>query len=150
MLTEKINEEIKIAMKNGNKLRLETLRAVRAAIIEFEKSGLNRQLNEDDEINILNSQIKKRRDAIEIYEKANRTELAQKEKNELMILMEFLPKQLTEDEIIQNVKEILNEFPNATENDFGKIMGIAVKKLKGKAEGKVIQQIVKKLLSKNE
>ena len=110
-LEPKINEELKNAIKSGDKIRLETMRSIRASIIEFNKSGSDKEMNEDDEMKILNSQAKKRRDAIELYDKGGRDDLVEKEKKELEIIMEFLPKQLTENEIkeiVQNKTRIVD------------------------------------------
>ena|SRR5208283_634821 len=97
-LTQRINEDLKAAMKSGNKLRLETLRMLRAQIIEFEKKGLDRLMNEDDEMSILMSAAKKRKEAIEIFTKAGRMELVEQETKELEIISEYLPKQLSRED----------------------------------------------------
>ena len=88
-LEKTITEELKKAIKLGSKLRMETLRSLRATIIEFNKSGIGREMNDDDELKILQSAAKQRRDAIELYEKAGRTELSDKEKAELVIITEL-------------------------------------------------------------
>lgn len=146
MLKEKINELMKEAMKSGDKLKLETLRSIRAAIIEFEKSGSGKELNEEEEIKILNSLVKKRKESIEIYEKANRSDLAEKEKKELEILQSFLPEQLTEEEISKKLDEIIAQAGAKEPKDFGRVMGLAMKELKGRADGKVVQSILKSKL----
>ena len=146
-LEQKINDELKDAMKNGNKIRTETLRSIRASIIEFTKSGSNKTMTEDDEIKILNSNAKKRKDAIEMYENAGRTELADKEKTELAIIQEFLPKQLNENEIKEVVTRIIAELNAAGAKDLGKVIGASMKELKGKADGNLVQSIAKTLLS---
>src|ERR1039458_8497590 len=92
-LKDKINEDLKSAMKSRNKLRLETIRSIRALILEFEKSGKGQELNPDEELKMLNGAVKKRRDSIEQFSLAGRTELAQKEEAELNILMSYMPKQ---------------------------------------------------------
>lgn len=147
---ERINEELKLAIKSGDKIRIETIRSIRAAIIEFNKSGLNRELNEDDFLKIINSQAKKRKDAIELYKKGNRQDLVEKEEKELKIIQEFLPQQLSEDEIKKISLDIILNLNASGPNDFGKVMGVAMKEFKGKADGKLVQQIVKELLNKNE
>jgi uncharacterized protein YqeY len=145
-LESRINDEMKTAMKNGDKLRLETLRSIRASIIEFAKSGAGREMNADDEINLLNSIAKKRKDAIEMYKNAGRNELMDKEQAELQIIMEFLPKQLTMDELLEEIKAIINENGFDKPSDVGKLIGASIKKLKGQADSKMIQQIAKDLL----
>lgn len=141
-----INEQMKAAMKSGDKLRLETIRSIRAVIIEFSKSGIGKEMTPDEEINILNSLAKKRKDAIEMYANAGRNDLKEKEEAELKIIMEFLPKQLSEDEIRDLIHQIISESDFNKPSDLGKLIGLSVKTLKGKADNKVIQQIAKELL----
>lgn len=145
-LEAKINEEMKAAMKSGAKLRLDTLRSIRAAIIEFAKSGAGREMNSDDEIKLLNSIAKKRKDAIAMYEQGGRTEAAQQESDELAIIQEFLPKQLSDDEITDIIKDIIAKVGASSEKDFGKVMGPSMKALTGQADGGKVQNIVKSLL----
>ncbi len=146
-LKEKINEDLKAAMKSGDKVRLNTIRSIRAAILEFEKSGKGKELNEEAEINILTSAIKKRKESIEQYEKAGRTDLAENEKAEVEIIQQYLPKQLTPEEAEAEVRKIAEEIGAKTKADFGKLMQTAVKQLKGKVEGKLIKEIAEKILS---
>lgn len=146
-LTETINEQIKQAMKSGDKLRLDTLRTIRAGILEFEKSGLDRAMTPDDEFKILNSAAKKRKDAIEQYDAVGRQDASQRERDELAIIMEFLPEQMSDDEIRAAVAEIAAQVGATQQSDFGKLMGAATKALKGKADGNAIQQAAKALLS---
>jgi uncharacterized protein YqeY len=146
-LTDEINEQIKTAMKSGDKVRLETLRSIRAGILEFEKSGTGREMTDDDAFKIINSGAKKRKDAIEQFEAAGRTEAAEKERLELGIIMEFLPTQMTEDEVRLAVSDIIAQLGASQPSDFGKVMGVAVKQMKGKADGGLIQTLVKQLFS---
>lgn len=145
---EKINEELKNAIKKQDKTRIDTLRSIRSAIIEFNKSGSGRKMNSEDEIKILQAEAKKRKDAIEIYEKTQRNDLLNKEKQELAILQEFLPKQLSEGEITEIIKKIIVEIDAKDPKDIGKVMSVAMKDLKGKADGSLIQRIVKDCLNK--
>ncbi|MCF8240295.1 MAG: GatB/YqeY domain-containing protein [Melioribacteraceae bacterium] len=148
-LKEKINNDLKEAMKSGDKLRLETVRSIRALILEFEKSGRDKVITKDVEIQMLTSAAKKRKEAIEQFRNANRNELADKEEAELKIIETYLPKKLTDDEIMAEVKKIAEEINAATMRDFPKLMPAAVKALKGQAEGGVIKNIVQKILSDN-
>ncbi len=148
-LKEKINEDLKSAMKSGDKLRLETIRSIRAAILEFEKSGSGKELNEEESIKILNSAAKKRKDSIEQFGKAGRTDLEGKEKAELEIIMSYLPKQLSNDEIKDVVKKIAASTGSTGKEDFGKLMPLVMKELKGKADGKVVRSVVEEFLNKN-
>jgi uncharacterized protein YqeY len=144
-LEEKINIELKAAMKAGDKTRLNTLRSLRAAIIEFAKSGKG-EMQEADEQKILNTQAKRRRDAIDLYEKGGRQELADKEQAELEVIQEFLPKQLGDEEIEEVLKGIIASVGADSMRDMGKVMGAAMKELSGKADGNKVQQLVKNLL----
>ncbi len=145
-LKEKINQDLKEAMKSGDKDRLNTIRSIRALILEFEKSGSGKEIAESDELNILNAAAKKRKESIEQFKNAGRLDLAEKEEKELQIIMEYLPKQLTEEEIEVEVKKIISELNAKGKEDFSKVMPTAAKTLKGKADGSVIRKIVEKLL----
>ena len=147
-LTQRINEDLKAAMKSGNKLRLETLRMLRAQIIEFEKKGLDRPMNEDDEMSILMSASKKRKEAIEIFTKAGRMELVEQETKELEIISEYLPKQLSREDAEKIVENLIQQSGAASMKDLGKVMPIAMKELKGKIDSKVISEIVKQKLER--
>ncbi len=146
-LSENIVDQIKTAMKAGDKVRLETLRSLRALILEFEKSGVDREMTSDDEFKILNSSAKKRKDAIEQYEAVGRTDTANAERAELAIIMEFLPAQLTDVEVQLEVMAIAASINATQPSDFGKLMGAATKALKGKADGTLIQSVAKRILS---
>lgn len=148
-LEEKVSEELKKAIKEGDQVRMDVLRSIRAAILEFKKSGINREMNEEDEIKILNSLAKKRKEAIELYEKGGRTDLADKEKKELEVIQSFLPAQMSEEEIRNFLVNIINELNAQSPSDLGKVMGRAMKELKGKADGSLVQQIAKELLSQH-
>lgn len=145
-LKERVTEDMKTAMKSGDKVRLETLRMLRAQVLEFEKSGAGRAMNADDDMKILLSSVKKRRESVELYEKAGRPELAAKENAEIAVIQEYLPKQMDRSEAEAIVKRIIAETGAATSKDFGKVMPSVMKELKGKLDGKVINEIVKQLL----
>ena len=147
-LTQRINEDLRAAMKSGNKLRLETLRMLRAQIIEFEKKGLDRPMNEDDEMSILMSASKKRKEAIEIFTKAGRMELVEQETKELEIISEYLPKQLSREDAEKIIDNLIQQAGAASMKDLGKVMPIAMKELKGKIDSKVISEIVKQKLER--
>ena len=134
-------------MKSGDKVRLETIRSVRALILEFEKSGSDMVMSEEDEIKMLTSAVKKRKESIEQFQKAGRTDLSEKEEKELAILMEFMPKQMDESEILDYVKKIAAEIGAVSKADFPKLMPLVVKNLKGKADGKMIKAAVEQILS---
>ena len=146
-LTEKINNDLKEAMKSNNAIRLQTIRSIRALILEFEKSGSGKKLNEEEELKLLTSAAKKRKEAIEEFVKAGRNDLASTEEAELNIIMSYLPKQLTMDEIVEKVKEIAIQVGATSKADFSKLMPAAIKELKGKADGKAIKEAAEKILS---
>jgi len=143
---EKINEEMKLAMKSGDKLRLQTLRSIRSAIIEFNKSGSETKMSDEIATDILMKQAKKRKDSIEMFKQGNRQDLVDKESAELEIINEFLPKQMSEEEIADAVKKIIANSGASSIKDMGKVMGLAMKELKGKADGNLVKDIVKKVL----
>jgi uncharacterized protein len=148
-LSEKINQDLKDAMRSGDKVRLQTIRSIRALILEFEKSGSGKELNPEEEIKMLTTAAKKRKESIEQFRNGGRNELAENEEAELKIIEEYLPKQLSLDEILAEVKKIASEVDAKTKEDFPKLMPAAAKALKGKADGKIVKEIVEKILSSN-
>lgn len=146
-LKEKINTDLKEAMKSKDKIRLNTVRSIRALILEYEKSGSSKELSNEDEIKMLSSAAKKRREAAEQYENAGRNELADSEREELKIIESYLPKQLSEEEILGKIKAFANEIGAESKADFGKLMPVVMKNLKGQADGNVIRKLVEQVLS---
>lgn len=147
-LKEKIEQDIKTAMKARDSVRLETLRAIKAAILLAEtEKGASETLTEEKEISLLTKELKKRKEAAEQFRNGNRPELAEKEEAEAKIIEEYLPKALTEEELIAALKAIISEVNATSSKDFGKVMGIASKRLQGKADGKLISEKVKELLN---
>lgn len=141
-----INDDLKEAMKTGDKLKLETLRSLRASVIEFNKSGTGKELTEEDAQKILLQASKKRKDAIEMYKQAGRQDLLEKEESELAIISSYLPEQLTEDQVIDVLNGIITQVGAEGPKDMGKVMGLAMKELRGKADGTLVQQCLKSLL----
>jgi hypothetical protein len=148
-LKEKINLDLKEAMKSGDKTRLMVVRSIRALILEFEKSGANKELTPEIEISMLNTAAKKRKDSIEQFRNAGRNDLADAEEAELKILMEYLPKQLDETEIKKEVEKLAVQIGAKTKADFPKLMPLVMKELKGKADGKIVKSIVENFLGAN-
>jgi len=148
-LKEKINQDLKSAMKEGDKTKLTTVRSIRALILEFEKSGSGKELTAEEEIKLLSSAAKKRKDSIVQFKNAGRNDLADKEQSELDILMSYLPKQLSEEDIDKEVKRIGEELNAKTKEDFPRLMPEAMKQLKGKADGKLVKKSVENYLSNN-
>jgi len=149
-LEQKIMGELKTAMLAKDEKALRSLRAIKAAILLAKTSeGAGGELKEDDEIKLLQKLVKQRKDSLEIYQQQNRTDLAQKEQEEIEIIEKFLPKQLSADELRSEVAAIISEVGASSPADMGKVMGAATKKLAGKADGKTISALVKELLSKS-
>lgn len=146
-LKTKINEDLNNALKSKDTVRIDTLRSVRAEILKMDKSGMNREMNEDEEIQLLTKQAKMRKESIDLFSQAGRQDLVDREQAQLNIINEYLPKQMTPEEAESVVSGIINSAGEITQKDFGKIMGEVMKQLKGKIDGKVIQEIVKKKLS---
>jgi uncharacterized protein YqeY len=144
-LSERIGNDMKDAMRSGEKLRLETLRSLRAAMLELEKSG-KASVSDDDEMKAVLNQAKRRRDAADQFRAAGRTELADKEEAELAIIQEYLPKQLTDDEIRTEVDRIVAEVGASGPNDFKSVMPKAVAATRGRADGSRVQAIVRAAL----
>jgi len=146
-LIDQISEDIKKAMKTGDKIRLETLRTVRAGMLEkqVEKRPAG-GMTPEDEMSVLISSSKKRKESIEVFRNAGRNDLADQEQKELEIIQEYLPKQLSLNEIEDVVKGKIAEVGATSGKDFGKVMPAVMKELKGKADGKLIQETVKRLL----
>lgn len=145
-LKDKINQDLKDAMKSGDKLRLSVVRSIRALILEFEKSGAAKELTPEEELKMLTTAAKKRRDSIEQFRNAGRTELAETEETELKILMKYLPKQMDETEIKNEIIRLANEIGAKSKSDFPKLMPLVMKELKGKADGKIVKSIVENYL----
>ena len=146
MLREKINEDIKKAMKEKDELLLLVLRGINSAIHnkEIEKKG--EEITEDDILGIVMSESKKRKEAIEEFKKGGREDLAEKEQKELDILKKYLPEQMGEDKIREEVKKAIEEVGAVGPQDTGKVMSVLMPKLKGKAEGGAVSKLVGELL----
>lgn len=148
-LTERINQDLKEAMKSNDSVKLQTIRSIRALILEFEKSGAGIKLNEEEEIKLLSSAAKKRKEAMEEYIKAGRNDLASIEEAELNIIKTYLPKQLTAEEILVRIKQLAEQIGAKSKVDFPKLMPLAIKELKGQADGKMIKETIEKFLGVN-
>ncbi|WP_163380721.1 GatB/YqeY domain-containing protein [Cyclobacterium sp. SYSU L10401] len=143
-----IEKDIKQAMLAKDKDRLRALRAIKSLILLEETKGSGEKgLTESEEIQLLTKAAKQRKDSIEIFEKQDRKDLAALENSELQVIQEFLPQQLSEAELEAELKAIIAETGADGPKDMGKVMGAATKKLAGKADGKVISQKVKAMLS---
>src|SRR5690554_2251913 len=145
-LKSQVEGEIKKAMLAKDKDILRALRAIKSLIMLEETKGANQVLSGEDEIKLLTKAAKQRKDSSEIYQQQNREDLVSVELAELEIISEFLPKQLTAEELEAELKRIIAEVGAEGPKDMGKVMGAATKKLAGKADGRIISQKVKTLL----
>jgi hypothetical protein len=147
-LEQKIMGELKTAMLAKDEKGLRSLRAIKAAILLAKTSeGAGGELKEDDEIKLLQKLVKQRKDSLEIYQQQSRTDLAQKEQEEIEIIEKFLPKQLSQEELKTLIAKIIADAGASSPADMGKVMGAATKQLAGKADGKTISSVVKELLA---
>ena len=146
-LEKKIMEAIKTAMKEKNQQALAALRAVKSELILLKTSGSLSELNETDENKILQKLVKQRKDSASIFSEQNREDLAVPELEQAEVISQFLPKQMSENEVEIVVAEIISKTGASSMKDMGKVMGLTNSELAGKADGKTISGIVKKLLS---
>ena len=146
-IEEKINESIKDSMKEKNRLRLDSLRAIKSAIlIEKTKSGSKDQIEESVVLKILQKMVKQRNDSAKIYLEQNRKELADVEASQANIISEFLPTQLSESELSEMIDKVIEEVGAESMKDMGKVISKVNERVSGQAEGRVIAEIVKKKL----
>ena len=146
MLKEKLLEDLKECMKDKNIIRKNTVQMVRAAILQVEKDN-QVSLEDNQIIEIIAKESKKRKDSLEDYEKSGREDLIAQVKEEIEILSEYLPKQLSEEELEQIIKEIIQQENATSMKDMGKVMKSAKEKIGARSDGKTINEIVKRLLS---
>lgn len=145
-LEEQIMTDLKAAMKAKDQAALRGIRAIKSAILLEKTSGSGKELDDADGIKMVQKLIKQRKDSLEIYEQQGREDLAETEREEIAVLERYLPKQMSEAELEQTIKAIVEETGATSMKDMGKVMGIANKRLAGKAEGKAISETVKALL----
>ena len=147
-LEEQINNDIKEAMKARDKSRLEVLRAIKSAILLAKtEKGAAASLNEATEIKLLQRLIKQRKESAQIYKEQDRMDLFNQEQSEADIIQEYLPDQMDEETLRENIQTIIDNLGASSMADMGKVMGIASKELAGKAEGRLIAEIVRSILS---
>lgn len=149
MLQERITEDMKTAMVAKDTATLSVIRMLKSAIqyYEIQKGGAGYEATDEDIVEVVGREIKKRRESIELYEKGGRTELAEKEKKELEILQRYLPEQLSEEEVRTLVNEAISQTSAATMQDMGKVMGALMPKIKGKADSSFVSTLVREKLS---
>ena len=146
MISDTITQKIGEAMKAKDEIRLSTLRMLSSAL-NYEKIDKQHTLSEEEELEVVRREAKKRRDAIEAYKKACANERAEKEEKELAILQEYLPEQMPDSELEKKVKEAISQTGASSMADVGKVMGVVMAKVKGRAEGGRVSELVRKNLS---
>ncbi|BCG60302.1 GatB/YqeY domain-containing protein [Paenibacillus sp. URB8-2] len=144
-LSERLNEDMKQAMKSKDKFKLSTIRMVRSTIKNLE-IDLKRTLDDNEVLDILSREIKQRKDALQEFEKAGRDELAASNKAEIEIIQQYLPEQLSEEEIQVIVQQTIQETGASSKSEMGKVMSALMPKVKGRADGKLVNQAVLKFL----
>ena len=143
----KLNEEMVVAAKSRDKIRLSALRLIKASMHNKEIS-LMRPLNESEILQVLSSMIKQRKDSIEQFAKGGRTDLVEKEEAELKVVQEFMPAQMSEEDVDAVIKKTIEEAGAVSIKDMGKVMKILMPRLTGTADGKIVGEKVKAFLSK--
>ncbi|WKV13688.1 GatB/YqeY domain-containing protein [Marivirga harenae] len=147
-LKQQIDTDIKNAMKAKNKEELQALRSIKSMILLAEsEKGAEESLSEDAEMKLLMKAAKQRKESAETYKANGRDELANAEMLELQVIEKYLPKQMSEEELTEKLKEIIQNLGASGPQDMGKVMGVATKELAGKADGKMISQLVKQILT---
>jgi uncharacterized protein YqeY len=144
-LEEKINADLKAAMLAKDEAALRGLRAIKQAILLAKTSG-GGSFSAEDELRMLQKLVKQRKESVEIYQQQNRDDLAKGEKEEIAVIEKYLPQQLSEEEIRETLKQIIAQTGASTPADLGKVMGMASKQLAGKADNRLVSQLVKQLL----
>lgn len=146
-LETKIMSDLKEAMKAKDQVAMRSIRAIKAAILLTKTDGSGKALDEAGEIKLIQKLVKQRQDSLEIYEKQNREDLAATERDEIAVLQKYLPKQLSEEELLPILKDIISKSGAEEMKDMGKVMGMASAQLSGQADGKTISGLVRNLLN---
>jgi len=144
-LLDRLTEDMKAAMKAGDKVRLGTIRLLRSQLKDAQISK-RAELTPEEELAVLTNAAKKRREAIEAYKQSDRTDLLEQEEAELRIIQEYLPQQLSEEEIEAEVDRVIEEVGATSMRDLGRVMKQTMSRLKGRADGRTVQQIVRRRL----
>jgi uncharacterized protein YqeY len=144
-LTQRLTEDMKQAMKEKDKVRLSVLRMVKAAVKNREIE-IGRPLADDDVLGVIQKELKQRRDSLQAFESAGRTDLVDEVKAEIDVLMSYLPKQLSEEELREIVQSVISELGASGKADVGKVMSAVMPKVKGRADGRLVQSLVQSLL----
>ena len=144
-LEEKINADLKTAMLAKDEASVRSLRAVKSAILLAKTSG-SESISAEDEMKMLQKLVKQRKESVDIYKQQNRADLAKTEEEEIAVIEKYLPKQMGEEEIKAELKKIIEQVGAKSASEMGKVMGAASKHFAGKADNKIVSQLVKQLL----
>ena len=145
-LEERLVEEMKQAMKSNDKLRLSTIRMIRSAL-KNKEIELRKKLEDEDVVKVIQVMVRKGEEAVEQFQAGRRVDLVEKEKKEIEILKSFLPQPLSQEEIVKIIDQTIQEAQASSPKDIGKVMKAVMPKIGGKADGKLINQLVKERLS---
>ena len=149
-IIDRLNEDLKAAMRAKDKVRLRTLRSLRSALknkeIDQRQEGAETVLSEQDQLAVLRKQANQRKDSIEQYEEAGREDLVQKEREELAVLEEYMPEQMSDDELRDRLQAIVDDVGASSMGDMGPVMGRAMSELRGRVDGGRVQEMVQQLL----
>lgn len=145
-LEDRIMQDLKEAMKAKDQGALRGIRAIKSAILLEKTSGSKHDITTADEMQILQRLVKQRKESLDIYEREGREDLAQKEREEIAVIEKYLPEQLSEAELESEIQAIITETGAGSMKDMGKVMGMATKKLAGRADNKSVSEVVKRLL----
>ncbi|ERI09921.1 GatB/YqeY domain-containing protein [Aneurinibacillus aneurinilyticus] len=145
-LVDRLTDDMKQAMKDKDKLKLSVIRMVKSSI-KNEEINQGKELSDDEVLTVLTRELKQRRDSLQEFEKAGRDDLAASARDEINILMEYMPEQLSEEEIRALVNEIIQQTGASSKKDMGKVMGALMPKVKGRADGTLVSKVVQESLS---
>lgn len=149
MLKDKIQDDLKSAMISKDEEKLSTIRMLKSAIqyFEIQKGGSGYEATDEDVVEVIGREVKKRKESIVLYEKGERQELADKEKREMNFLSQYMPAQLSNEEVEKLVEEAISQTNASSMQDMGKVMGMLSPKIKGKADGGIVSSLVRERLS---
>ncbi|AKO94189.1 MULTISPECIES: GatB/YqeY domain-containing protein [Priestia] len=145
-LLDRLNDDMKQAMRDKDKQKLSVIRMTKAAL-QNESINSGSPLTEDDELTILSREVKQRKESLHEFEQAGRGDLVEKINHELAILKQYMPEQLTEEEVAEIVKKAIADVQASSKSDMGKVMSAVMPKVKGKADGSLVNKLVREHLS---
>ncbi|MDF2945657.1 MAG: hypothetical protein K0S51_336 [Bacillales bacterium] len=146
-LLDRLNSDMKDAMRNKDKEKLSVIRMVKASIQNDAIKLMKQELTEDEQLTVLTRELKQRKDSLQEFEKAGRDDLVEKLKTEISILHAYLPEQLSEEELVTIIKQTISDVNASSKADMGKVMGAVLPKVKGKADGGLVSKLVQQLLN---